>query len=85
MRLPCRLQQLLFGLIAQLTVLGRIATSVKVLSYFIETDVTSIKLNELVEAFRTMYGKSATFIDPKNVHQVTKTLNNLFLKRDLVS
>ena len=58
---------------------------VKVLSYFIETDVTSIKLNELVEAFRTMYGKSATFIDPKNIHQVTKTLNNLFLKRDLVS
>jgi len=58
---------------------------VKVLSYFIETDVTSIKLNELVGAFRTMYGKSATFIDPKNVHQVTKTLNNLFLKRDLVS
>jgi len=58
---------------------------VKVLSYFIETDVTSIRLNELVEAFRTMYGKSATFIDPKNVHQVTKTLNNLFLKRDLVS
>ena len=58
---------------------------VKVLSYFIETDVTSIRLNELVKAFRTMYGKSATFIDPKNVHQVTKTLNNLFLKRDLVS
>jgi len=58
---------------------------VKVLSYFIETDVTSIKLNELVESFRTMYGKSATFIDPKNVYQVTKTLNNLFLKRDLVS
>ena len=58
---------------------------VKVLSYFIETDVTSIRLNELVEDFRTMYGKSATFIDPKNVHQVTKTLNNLFLKRDLVS
>ena len=39
----------------------------------------------LVKAFRTMYGKSAAFIDPKNVHQVTKTLNNLFLKRDLVS
>ena len=58
---------------------------VKVLSYFIETDVTSIKLNELVESFRTMYGKSATFINPKNVYQVTKTLNNLFLKRDLVS
>jgi hypothetical protein len=32
-----------------------------------------------------MYGKSATFIDPKNIYQITKTLNNLFLKRDLVS
>jgi hypothetical protein len=32
-----------------------------------------------------MYGKSATFIDPKNVNQVTKTLNNLFLERDLIS
>jgi len=58
---------------------------VNVLSYFIETDVTSIKLNELVDSFKTMYGKSATFIDPKNIYQITKTLNNLFLKRDLVS
>ncbi len=58
---------------------------VKILSYFIETDITSIKLNELVKSFRTMYGKSATFIDPKNIYQITKTLNNLFLKRDLVS
>ena len=59
--------------------------NVKILSYFVETDVTSIKLNELIDSFRTMYGKSATFIDPKNIYQVTKTLNNLFLKRDLVS
>ena len=58
---------------------------VKILSYFIETDVTLTKLNELVKSFRTMYGKSATFIDPKNIHQITKTLNNLFLKRDLIS
>ena len=58
---------------------------VNVLSYFIETDIVSIKTNELIKDFRTMYGKSATFIDPKNVHQITKTLNNLFLKRDLVS
>ena len=59
--------------------------NVKILSYFVETDVTSIKLNELIDSFRTMYGKSATFIDPKNIHQITKTLNNLFLKRDLIS
>tara|TARA_Y100001972_G_C7641537_1_gene322349 strand:+ start:67 stop:1869 length:1803 start_codon:yes stop_codon:yes gene_type:complete len=58
---------------------------VKVLSYFIETDVTSNKLNELVNSFKNMYGKSATFIDPKNINQITKTLNNLFLKRDLIS
>ena len=58
---------------------------VKILSYFIETDTaTSIKLDELIVDFRTMYGKSATFIDPKNIYQVTKTLNSLFLKRDLV-
>ena len=59
---------------------------VNVLSYFIETDTaTFVKTNELMDDFRTMYGKSATFIDPKNIYQVTKTLNNLFLKRDLVS
>ena len=34
---------------------------VKILSYFIETDTaTSIKLDELIVDFRTMYGKSAT-------------------------
>ena len=58
---------------------------VKVLSYFIESPTGYVKLNELIKDFRIMYGKSATFIDPKNVNQVTKTLNNLFLKRDLVS
>jgi len=58
---------------------------VKILSYFIESSSSYTKRTELVNDFRTMYGKSATFIDPKNVNQVTKTLNNLFLKRDLVS
>ena len=58
---------------------------VKVLSYFIESPTGYVKLNELIKDFRIMYGKSATFIDPKNVNQVTKTLNNLFLKRDLIS
>ena len=32
-----------------------------------------------------MYGKEASFIDPKNVNEVTKTLNNLFLEKNLVS
>ncbi len=58
---------------------------VKVLSYFIETETNNIKLSELIKDFRIMYGKSASFIDPKNIYQITKTLNNLFLKRDLVS
>ena len=58
---------------------------VKILSYFIESPSSYIKSAELVKDFRTMYGKSATFFDPKNVTQVTKTLNNLFLERDLVS
>jgi len=58
---------------------------VKILSYFIESSTGHIKLNELIKDFRIMYGKSATFIDPKNINQVTKTLNNLFLKRDLIS
>jgi nitric oxide reductase activation protein len=57
---------------------------VKVLSYFIETETNNIKLGELIKDFRIMYGKSASFIDSKNVYQITKTLNNLFLKRDLV-
>jgi hypothetical protein len=58
---------------------------VKILSYFIESPSSYIKSAELIKDFRTMYGKSATFIDPKNVNQVTKTLNNLFLERDLIS
>ena len=32
-----------------------------------------------------MYGKEASFIDPKNVNEVTKTLNSLFLERNLIS
>ena len=55
------------------------------MSYFIESPSSYTKSAELVKDFRTMYGKSATFIDPKNVNQVTKTLNNLFLERDLIS
>jgi len=32
-----------------------------------------------------MYGKEASFINPKNVNEVTKTLNSLFLERNLIS
>jgi len=39
----------------------------------------------LNENFQIMYGKEASFIDPKNVNEVTKTLNSLFLERNLIS
>ena len=58
---------------------------VNILSYFIKTPSTQTKEEELIENFQIMYGKEASFIDPKNMHEVTKTLNNLFLKQNLVS
>jgi nitric oxide reductase activation protein len=58
---------------------------VKILSYFIQSPSTKTKEEELIENFQTMYGKEASFIDPKNMHEVTKTLNDLFLKQNLVS
>ena len=58
---------------------------VNILSYFIQSSTTKTKESELIENFQTMYGKEASFIDPKNMHEVTKTLNDLFLKQNLVS
>ena len=58
---------------------------VNILSYFIQSSSTKTKEEELIENFQTMYGKEASFIDPKNMHEVTKTLNDLFLKQNLVS
>jgi len=58
---------------------------VNILSYFIKTPSTRTKEEELIENFQIMYGKEASFIDPKNMYEVTKTLNNLFLKQNLVS
>jgi len=58
---------------------------VNILSYFIQSSSTKIKEEELIENFQIMYGKEASFIDPKNMHEVTKTLNDLFLKQNLVS
>jgi hypothetical protein len=58
---------------------------VNILSYFIQSPSTKTKEEELIENFQTMYGKEASFIDPKNMHEVTKTLNDLFLKQNLVS
>ena len=58
---------------------------VKILSYFIQSSSTKTKEKELIENFQIMYGKEASFIDPKNMHEVTKTLNNLFLEKNLIS
>ena len=58
---------------------------VKILSYFIQSSTTKIKEKELNENFQIMYGKEASFIDPKNINEVTKTLNSLFLEKNLVS
>ena len=58
---------------------------VKILSYFIKSSTTEIKEKELNENFQIMYGKEASFIDPKNINEVTKTLNSLFLERNLIS
>ena len=58
---------------------------VKILSYFIQSSTTETKEKELNENFQIMYGKEASFIDPKNINEVTKTLNNLFLEKNLIS
>ena len=58
---------------------------VKILSYFIQSSTTPHKSKELIENFQIMYGKEASFIDSKNVNEITKTLNNLFLEKNLVS
>jgi hypothetical protein len=59
---------------------------VNILSYFISTKgITEYKNQEIVEGFKTMYGKGASFIDPKNINEVTKTLNKLFLTKNMIS
>ncbi len=58
---------------------------VKILSYFIQSKTTETKDKELNENFQIMYGKEASFINPENINEVTKTLNNLFLERNLIS
>ena len=58
---------------------------VKILSYFIQSSTTKTKESELIENFQIMYGKGASFIDPKNLNEVTKTLNSLFLEKNLIS
>ena len=58
---------------------------VKILSYFINSNINKIKDEELIKNFRIMYGKEASFINPNNINEITKTLNNLFLEKNLIS
>jgi len=50
------------------------------LAYFI-TDWGIDEDSSDARAFRTMYGKAAKMIDVKNVNQITKTMNQLFLQK----
>lgn len=50
-----------------------------VLSYFIKSDGFSNPRS--VELFKKMYGKNASFINPNNILQVAKTMNQMFLEK----
>ena len=50
-----------------------------VLSYFIKSDGFSNPRS--VELFKKMYGKNASFVNPNNILQVAKTMNQMFLEK----
>ena len=51
---------------------------IKILSYFISSDYSYE--NEKT-TFSRMYGRDATFINPTNMMEVAKTMNNMFLEK----
>ena len=57
---------------------------VNIMSYFIQDDNKYIN-KEAENKFKLMYGKNAKFVDINNINIITKTLNELFLKKDLIS
>jgi len=57
---------------------------VNILSYFIEDEYNSYK-HDAENNFKKMYGKNSSFIDIKNINEITKTLNNLLLNKELIS
>ena len=57
---------------------------VNIMSYFIQGGYNSYA-KEAENKFKLMYGKNAKFVDVNNINIITKTLNELFLKKDLVS
>ena len=54
---------------------------VNILSYFIQDEYSEKASNN----FKQMYGKDASFININNINEITKTLNQLLLKKELVS
>ena len=57
---------------------------VNILSYFIQGEHNSYKY-DAENNFKRMYGKDASFINIDNINEITKTLNKLLLKKELVS
>jgi hypothetical protein len=57
---------------------------VNILSYFIDGEYNNYKY-DAENNFKKMYGKDASFIDTNNINEITKTLNKLLLKKELVS
>jgi len=54
------------------------AMGISVLSYFIGSEYSSGRDND---SFTNMYGKDAEFINPTNMMQVAKTMNEKFLSK----
>ena len=57
---------------------------VNILSYFIQSEHHNYK-HDTENNFKKMYGKDASFIDINNINEITKSLNKLLLKKELVS
>ena len=57
---------------------------VNILSYFIESEHNNYKY-DAEDNFKKMYGKDASFINIDNINEITKTLNKLLLKKELIS
>jgi hypothetical protein len=54
---------------------------VNILSYFIQDEYSEKASNN----FKQMYGKDASFINIDNINEITKTLNQLLMKKELIS
>jgi hypothetical protein len=50
------------------------------MSYFIGD--SDYGRDRTMEDFKTMYGKNAQFVDVTSVHQIAKTMNQMFLEKN---